>query len=164
MKKIILKISAFLASALMLLNFFPMAAGSAELNKVMGNTDRPITFYVRSDGQAVIILCQDKGTCYEESLTNMFSGIVGEADQWGKYHIYYEVNGLHFKEEWKRTYLNSTYHLVLQNAGLYKITIVPYTADEMTKSYWTRTFYRWKNVPIWWVEDTLRCTVYHDQI
>lgn len=111
-------------------------------------------FYVTSNGKCKVTLKQEKGECRELSYENLISGLTGSGDEWGKYHIYcsnmatYSYNSY----EWDDSYWSSSFSFTINGSGLYKIEIVPYTADEMTNSYINDVFLSWTVYPHWWVE------------
>ena len=93
---------------------------------------------------------QEEGLCYEDSYTHYFDGRNGKEEEWGKYHIYYMVNGMLGSAEWDSTFKSQKFELYLNSTGVYRVWVVPYTAAEMTASWTLDTFIRWNKAPHWW--------------
>lgn len=127
-----------------------------------GNGNRGSVFYAYSRGNAKIEFKQTKGTCQLLSYTKLLSGIVGSAEEWGKYQIeVYRLGDPTYKNYyWDDTYFNSTQTIKLPDSGIYYVYVRPYTNSEMTGSYMMDQFAGWNNAPQWWIEDYSNCNLY----
>lgn len=115
-------------------------------------------FFVESYGNATLTFSQSEGLCYELSYTHAIDGILGNEDEWGKYHIYVETpGGGSYREDWDKTFGGGSYSLKLNGAGIYRIRVVPYTADEMTASWTLDKFISWTAYPRWWISGQKNC-------
>lgn len=139
----------------LILSFSPYAYTESYSTYGDGNTET--VFYAISDGEASITFQQEKGKCQELSYTKLFSGLTGEAEEWGKYHIYYTIDGLTFMENWDSTHFGQTFRLKLTRVGEYTIRVVPFTASELTESYLLDQFVGWQTPPSWWISRQERC-------
>lgn len=163
MKKSISKeFMAILCAILVLLSLVNMNTAFAE-DYIEGNGRSSISFYVKSYGNASITFQQNKGTCTELSYTKIISGITGTAEEWGKYHIYYTINGYSYSTDWNNTYGNETFRLDLDKAGDYMIEVIPYTDSEMTSSYVADVFLSWEDAPDWWISRRINCECYQNR-
>lgn len=161
MKKHHFSLHAILLIACMAVLLSVPALASAETFATHGNGDpnTPVTFFVFSNGSASVTLKQEKGLCYELSYTHFVDGVLGQEDEWGKYHIRItSPMGNVSYDKWDITFHGSTKELSLPLAGTYKITLTPYTAQEMTDSWSNDTFYYWTEYPYWWVDGCSRCS------
>ena len=100
---------------------------------------------------ATIYFYQDEGLCYEDSYTHYFDGRAGKEEEWGKYHIYYKINGCTRHVDWDKTRNGGSFELYLNETGTYIIWVVPFTAQEMTDSWTLDTFISWNKAPSWWI-------------
>ena len=131
----------------------------ADTYATSGNGGSTSVFFVESYGNATLTFSQSEGLCYELSYTHAIDGILGNEDEWGKYHIYVETpSGGSYREDWDKTFGGDSFSLKLNGAGTYRIRVVPYTADEMTASWTLDKFISWTTYPRWWISGQKNCT------
>ena len=120
-----------------------------------GNGEEISVFQVAvRNAPATVRFAQEEGLCYEDSYTHYIDGRNGQEEEWGKYHVYYRMDGspnIHVSD-WDKTRRGAEFELYLNNTGTYFIWVVPYTAQEMTDSWTLDTFVRWNKTPNWWVQ------------
>ena len=125
-----------------------------------GNGKDTTTFFVESYGNAKIKFSQTEGLCHELSYTHLIDGIQGDEDEWGMYHIQVQTpNGGAYTEDWAYTFNGGNYTLSLGGAGIYKITVVPYSGYEITNTWTLDQFISWTRYPQWWIDDYKNCRV-----
>ena len=128
---------------------------------ISGDGTRGSLFYVNSDGNGELVLEQTKGECYSWDYTKIISGVIGSAEEWGKYEI--EVNDLdahtYRTYQWDKTYYNDSFTVPLEKSGRYYIYVRPYSQSEMTASYTVTQFDSWNTPPRWWIKTRKNCTV-----
>ena len=118
--------------------------------RTSGNGEEISIFQVAvRSAPATITFYQDEGLCYEDSYTHYFDGRAGQEEEWGKYHIYYKVNGRTRHVDWDKTRNGGSFNLYLNETGTYFIWVVPFTAQEMTDSWTLDTFISWNKAPSW---------------
>ena len=106
------------------------------------------TFYVQSWGSATITLTQESGV--------FTSTTGGSARAWGRYHVDCSLNGASQRLEWKDPY-KDTFVIRMNQAGLYKISLTPYTNPEMSAE--VSVFGSWKVLPTWSLTNTQNCQI-----
>lgn len=151
-----MKLRWLLLAALTLLICITALPAMAEKNSTSGDAGDTSVFYVDSYGNAKITFTQTEGLCYEKNSL----GQTVQNDEWGKYHIYVETPyGGTYSEDWDKTYYGSTYTLSLGSSGLYRIRVVPYTANEISASWALDKFVRWSSYPSWWISSRQNCNI-----
>ena len=156
MKLNCLKLSATIVLLCVLVTSFSSVA-VAEKYATYGDGVTETVFYVNSDGDASITFQQEKGKCQELSYTKLISGLTGEAEEWGKYHVYYTIDGITYQEDWDSTHFGQSFKLKLNRVGEYTIRVEPYTSSELTESYLLDQFVGWETPPTWWISRQERC-------
>lgn len=97
---------------------------------------------------------QEEGLCYENSYVHFIDGPSGQEEEWGKYIVCYKLEGSSSFDYvlWDKTWHGGEFELYLNRTGVYYIWLVPYTAEEMTQSWFNDTFYSWNRAPYWWID------------
>ena len=124
-------------------------------NRTYGNGVEVSAFEVSVPfGNGQLLFRQEKGIAEERSVLNWLDS----NQEWGKYHIYYRINGQVYCEEWDSSYNSEEYTLYLNQTGDYLIWVVPFTNSEMNDSYTVDHFDRWEKAPKWnAISDEKRC-------
>ena len=151
---------SILSLALVLALMLGLAAFSAQADKydLIGDGNETTIFFVESFGSARLDFTQTEGICHEMTSTHLINGISVQEKEWGKYHIQVETpTGNSYTEEWNLTFDGGSYSLTLNGSGTYRIAVIPYTAEEITKSWTMDTFVSWTNAPQWWISGQMNC-------
>ncbi len=121
--------------------------------RTSGNGTEISAFQVAvKNAPATIHFAQEEGLAYERSVTHFIDGPRGQEEEWGKYHIYYRLNGSSWRcVNWDKTRNGGSFDLYLNGTGVYIVWVVPYSAQEMTDSWTMDTFERWNLAPNWWI-------------
>ena len=140
---------------------FLAACAAAEQFAKSSNTGDTTTFFVESYGNAVLKLSQDKGVSRRISLSHLTETDSSEEETWGKYHIQIETpSGGIYTEEWNKPNADeSVCELTLPSAGIYRIQVIPYTAEEMTQAWGWDQFISWTSFPSWKIDGNENCSV-----
>ena len=150
------------AFILMVLMVFLVSSAAADISGsyVSGTGDNTTVFYVKAYGNSKVYLSQTKGECAELSATQLIEGLFETADEWGKYHIRIDELNRNTStfEEWDETFFGGSYTISL-NSGTYRITVTPYTSDEINASWTLDKFGWWSTAPQWWVNETKNCSL-----
>lgn len=134
-------------------------SAAAETYGLSGDGKTTVSFYVESHGKSSLILKQRQGTCTETSYTKAWEGITGTAEEWGKYHIkVMKPSGSYYTEEWDSTFNGEEYTIRFQDAGIFCVTITPYTQREMSDSWTLDIFGSWNVPPHWWIDMGVNCS------
>lgn len=128
--------------------------------RTFGDGIKDTIFFVYSHGSGKIVLKQTKGTCTELSYTKPVSGILGRAEEWGKYNItvWKEYANQAKTYEWDDTYNNDSITLKFPDSGWYIVLVHPFTTNEMSNSYLMDVFAGWEEPPTWWVSSNTNCS------
>ena len=126
-----------------------------------GNGDCGAVFYLYAEDNASIELQQKKGTCQILSYSKLISGLLGNAEEWGKYEI--KVVGITNSSvniyQWDSTSNNGNKKIKIREQGLYYVYVRPYTNNEISDSYLTDVFLSWIDPPEWWIGTKNNCKV-----
>ena len=116
-------------------------------NRTYGNGSEVSAFEVKVPyGNGTLRFTQEKGIAVERSVLNW---LTDDNQEWGKYHIYYKVNGIVRCEDWDDSYNSGEFNLYLNETGTYVIWVVPFTNEEINNSYVVDHFERWNKAPKW---------------
>ena len=144
-----------------LLCFLPGTSARADTYATWGDCATTVTFFAVSTGNGSVTFLQSKGSCIETNKTYQAYGLTETKEEWGKYHIQIVApSGASYTEEWNKTSYGSKYTVQLPFAGTYRITLTPYTGQEMTDSWSGNQFVRWATVPEWWITGTEGCSCF----
>lgn len=136
------------------------ANAAAEVYETDGDGKTTVCFYVESYGSATVSFVQSEGKCQELSYTHLIDGILGEEEEWGKYHFYVtSPSGSVTRVDWDKTFNGGDFSLSLSLSGVYTVRVVPFTAQEMTDSWTLDRFVDWTKQPRWWVNSCKNCAV-----
>ena len=127
-------------------------------NRFDGNGVEISAFQVRvySSHTGSITFQQQKGIAVERSV---FNWLTDDNQEWGKYHIYYMLEGGCVEmEDWDDSFHSDEYTLYLKNNGLYTVWVVPFTNEEINDSYLVDHFENWKKAPYWNIKTANYCT------
>lgn len=122
-----------------------------------GALGRTYEFYATSNGSGWIEFTQSMGLCQRLRMTKPVVTNLGTTNEWGRYHIYYTVNGVRREKTWNAEGDNSTCKLFLVQNAPYRIEIVPFTMEEMVSQ--PAEFASWLTEPYWWVNNYSGCTL-----
>ena len=135
-------------------------AALADRNATSGSAGETVVFYVEAYGQASVSFSQTEGTCQELSYTHLIDGLTGEEEEWGKYHFYVtSPTGSTTVTDWDKTFNGGSFSLSFSRSGVYKVRVVPYTAQEMTDSWTLDRFVSWTRYPQWRISGKNNCAV-----
>jgi len=116
-------------------------------NRTYGNGSEVSAFEVDVPyGSGTLRFTQEKGIAVERSVLNW---LTDDNREWGKYHIYYMINGVVRCEDWDDSYNSGEYSLYLNETGRYIVWVVPFTNEEINDSYTVDHFERWSKAPTW---------------
>ena len=155
------KINILLLAVMML--FLVCQTAYADTYATYGDGCTTVSFYVESFGSAKLVFQQNPGECQEftYNLLNILDGILGNCEEWGKYHIDITTPyGSCYREDWDKTYRGGNFEVKLDYAGIYSIQITPFTISEMTDSWSIDIFAGWTKQPNWWIYSQSNCNVY----
>ncbi len=153
------KWSLILAAVLLLVCVFSVSA-FADTDLTSGNAGESFSFYVESYGNASLVFSQVEGSCNYLNYAQSAAGTMGVADAWGMYHIVITApGGNQYTQNWESMNNGSAFTLQLYGAGTYQIQMVPYSSSEISTAWGINRFVRWNTYPVWWVDNTINCTV-----
>ena len=150
------RLTALAAALLLALSLCP--GGLADRAGTWGNAGDTYYFYCNAENsRAKITFMQKEGLCAELSYTHLIDGLLGQEEEWGKYHITCSRSGSSFTTDWDKTFNGDTFTISLPSAGVWKITVTPFTGDEMTASWTLDQFSYWVTYPEWWIDSAIGC-------
>ena len=136
------------------------SAAAADTWATHGDGKTTVRFTVKSDGNASVEFTQSEGQCQELSYTHLIDGIMGTEEEWGKYHFYITgPDGSSTCVNWDKTFHGGSFSISLPKSGTYSVRVVPYTAQEMTDSWYADRFIEWTRQPRWQVSGYRNCSV-----
>ena len=151
---------SFITAAILLLVCVFSVSALADTDLTSGNASEASSFYVESYGNATLVLSQVEGSCNYLNYAQSATGTMGVADAWGMYHIVVTApGGSQYTQNWESMNNGGSFSLQLYNAGTYQIQLVPYSGSEITTAWGVNRFVRWNTYPVWWVDNTINCTV-----
>ena len=117
-------------------------------NRTYGNGAEVSAFEVNVPfGNGTLKFTQEKGIAVERSVLNW---LTDDNQEWGKYHIYYKVNGNIRCVDWDDSFDSGEFYLYLNETGKYVVWVVPFTNEEINDSYVVDHFERWNKAPQWY--------------
>ncbi len=152
-----IRLTALALALVLALSLCPAAL--ADRAGTTGSAGDTYYFYCNAENsRAKITFMQKEGLCAELSYTHLIDGLLGQEEEWGKYHITCSRSGSSFTTDWDKTFGGETFTISLPSAGVWKITVTPFTGDEMTASWTLDQFSYWVTYPEWWIDSAIGCT------
>ena len=159
MMKSMYKIISLILGLSLCIVLLPTGAMAQDSASTSGSGNTSSYFWVDANGNASITFTQTEGTCTELSYTHLIDGILGQEEEWGKYHIFMTCGSTTQIRDWDKTFNGDNFTVYLPHSGIWRIEVIPYTAQEMTDSWTLDTFVEWTSAPIWWISGTNNCSV-----
>ena len=144
---------------ILLTSMYSTEAMAMESAFVHGDGSSSSYFWVDANENASITFTQSEGICSELSYTHLIDGILGQKEEWGKYHILMTNDSTNQVLDWDKTFNGGNFTVYLPYSGVWCIMVIPYTVQEMTDSWTLDIFIKWTVSPSWWISTNTNCMI-----